>query len=63
MSKCNGCKDQSSSTPCDNPGIRRRQNTAYVDEESNYNVFCESCQVEADAYWDEMWQEYWNGIL
>lgn len=42
---------------------KRRQNTAYLDEESNYCVLCEGCQVEADAYWQERWDEYYAGRL
>ncbi len=42
---------------------RRRQNTAYVNKESNYATLCDSCQKEADAYWEERWQEYYSGRL
>lgn len=42
---------------------RKRQNTAYVDDEANFNSLCPPCQEEADAYWAEMWAEYYRGCL
>lgn len=36
---------------------RRRQNTSYMDEESNYIVCCKSCFENIESYWDERWQE------
>lgn len=42
---------------------RRRQNTAYVKDESNYAVLCNHCQAEADEYWSDMWAEYYSGCL
>lgn len=37
---------------------RRRMNTAYHDEESNYCCECENCFEETQAYWQERWDEY-----
>ena len=44
---------------------RRRQNTAYVDEESNYITTCIDCYDEIQALWAEMWDEYYksSGII
>lgn len=42
---------------------RRRQNTAYQDEESNYITVCRECFDEVEEYWDERWKEYHNSIF
>jgi len=42
---------------------RRHQNTAYVDEESNYATLCADCQKDADEYLAERWAEYYAGCL
>ena len=46
-----------------NDVMRRPQNTAYVDEESNWAVLCAECQEEADEYWNDMWAEYYSGCM
>lgn len=58
----------SSHGPCDYagcgaPGICSHQNTQYVNERSNYSTLCEAHQIEVDAYWEEMWKDYWSGRL
>lgn len=42
---------------------RRRQHTAYNEDELNFRTYCEECQKVANEYWDERWQEYWSGRL
>ncbi len=42
---------------------RRRQNTQYVQEESNWAVLCGEHQAEADECWAERWAEYYAGCL
>lgn len=42
---------------------RRRQSTAYVDEESNYITCCKMCFDDIELYWKERWEEYWSGRL
>lgn len=42
---------------------RRRQNTAYEDEESNYITVCRECFDEIQALWDERWIEYYSSRL
>lgn len=42
---------------------RRRQNTAYEDEESNYITVCRKCYDEVQALWAEKWEEYWSSCL
>ena len=39
---------------------RRRQGTAYVEDEKNFATLCKRCQIKNDEYWDEMNQEYIN---
>ena len=43
--------------PCHRVGRRRRQNTAYCDDERNWVRMCDQCFQENQKYWEEMWQE------
>lgn len=53
--------------PCQNcgsmPVYRRRQNTAYVNDELNFAIFCEECHVINDEYWVDMWADHNQGRL
>lgn len=42
---------------------RQRQMTAYNHEPSNWCTHCTDCQKEADAYWQERWDDYYSGVL
>ena len=42
---------------------KRRQNTAYVDDEKNYAVLCDNCQQEANEYWNDQWNEYYSECM
>lgn len=42
---------------------RRRQNTAYVEEEWNFVTACEECFEEIESYWEERWAEYYADRL
>jgi hypothetical protein len=42
---------------------RRRQFTAYVNDEMNFAVLCDECQEEASEYWMERWNEYYGSVL
>lgn len=44
------------------PAYRRRQDTAYADEELNYATLCAEHHAENDEYWAERWDEYWSDI-
>jgi hypothetical protein len=50
------------SHPCENEGKRRRQNTAYADDERNWVVLCDECFAENEEHWHEMWAEYYSSI-
>lgn len=39
------------------------QRTFYEKKEDNIVTLCERCREENDAYWDEMWNEYYSGCL
>ena len=55
--KCQGCEKEG-------PDVqRRRQNTAYENDESNYATLCDDCQKYADEYWHERWAEYYAGCM
>jgi hypothetical protein len=48
--------------PCDNEGKKRRQNTAYNDDERNWVVMCDECKKHNDEHWDDMWRELNQGL-
>jgi hypothetical protein len=48
---------------CDDTVYKRRQNTAFHDDAQNYAVLCSDCQIEADAMWQDQWDEYNSGRL
>ena len=64
-----GCVMGASSLECAGCGKKgpdvqkRRQNTAYHDDASNWSVLCPDCQAEANEYWAERWAEYYSGCL
>ena len=48
---------------CGNDGAKkRRQNTAYVNDESNFATLCNECQKESHKYWQDQWNEYYNQV-
>lgn len=44
-------------------GRNRRQNTAYQNDELNWVRLCDSCHIENEEYWDDMWAGYYRGRL
>ena len=42
---------------------RRRMNTAYVDDDSNWMISCLPCFDEMEEYWQERWDDYNRGRL
>ena len=42
---------------------RYRQNTQYVDEESNWVTLCPDCATANDEHWSDMWSEYYASRL
>ena len=50
--------------PCSSMNAtRQRQNTAYVNDEQNWVVMCPECAAANEAYWDDMWRDYYAGRL
>ena len=49
--------------PCFHIGKRRRQNTAYAQDESNWVFLCDECNIINEEHWAERWQEYYSSIL
>lgn len=39
---------------------RRRQSTAYVEDEKNYIICCQKCFDNIEEHWDEMWRELYK---
>lgn len=49
---------------CGEPGATRyRQNTKYAEEEHNWVTLCPPCKEENDAYWEDMWADYYSSCL
>jgi len=42
---------------------KTRQNTKYVNEESNFVTLCYTCRKENDDYWEDMWNDYYSGCM
>ncbi len=50
--------------PCESKNAtRRRQNTAYVDDERNWATLCDECAMANAAYWKGMWDDYYSDKL
>jgi len=56
---CKGCGEDYP----DNEIQRRKLNTMYRDEESNWLVSCEDCYQDALKYYQQLWSDYYNGRL
>ncbi len=39
-----------------------RRHTQYCDEASNWLTACRECHEEDDAYYDELWNDYYSSI-
>ena len=55
--ECPGCEQMKTTVE------RRRRNTAYADDASNFLTVCRECQDEDDAYYAERWADYYAGCL
>jgi hypothetical protein len=40
-----------------------RRHTQYCEEASNWLTACKECQIEDDAYFDDLWNQYYSSIL
>ena len=50
--------------PCESMDAkRRRQNTRYEDDAQNWVTLCDDCMEANDAYWDDMWADYYSGCM
>lgn len=41
---------------------KRRLNTRYVEEESNWLLSCLTCHEEAISYYNDLWEEYYSMV-
>lgn len=48
---------------CGAPGWPIHTNTCYARHLSNWAVMCDECQAESDAYYEDLWREYYAGLL
>lgn len=48
---------------CFNIGKKRRQRTAYVDDELNWIFLCNDCMKYNQEYWNEMWNDYYRQVI
>ena len=50
--------------PCDSlDAIHRRQNTQYCDDTRNWATLCDECQKSSNAYWADMWADYYANCM
>ena len=49
--------------PCNNKGVKRRQNTAYVEDERNWVFMCDECAKINDEHWQELWDDYYRDCM
>ena len=40
-----------------------RRHTQYCDEASNWLTACKDCHYEDDSYFDDLWAQYYSGLL
>ena len=45
------------------PVTTERRHTQYCEESNNYLTACPDCQYEDDAYFDELWKDYYASRL
>jgi hypothetical protein len=43
--------------------VRYRQNTQFVDEESNWVTLCPPHVEDNEEYWADMWSQYYQGCM
>ncbi len=55
---CDGFKG-----PCFKLGERRRQRTAYHEDDLNWVFLCDKCAEINQEHWDEMWSEYYSQVI
>lgn len=48
---------------CGKPAYRRRQMTAYADDEMNWAILCDDCQKESHEYWKDRWDDYYSMVM
>lgn len=53
--------------PCCERYFRRsikttRRNTAYVNEPDNWLTACKKCHIEDEAYFDDLWEQYYGSV-
>ena len=53
--RCRGCNCRGAQ--------RRRMMTSYCNEELNWTVECDRCFDETQAYWADMWSDYYQGCM
>lgn len=55
---------EGSEGPCNRKDATHyRQNTRYANEEDNWRTLCPECRRNNDAYWADMWADYYRDCL
>ena len=49
--------------PCFRKGYKRRQATAYVDDNSNWTFLCDRCSEENNKHWYDQWNDYYSQCM
>lgn len=59
-----GVERRHQNTKYDYPTISKREGATQGDaEDPNYASLCPPCWIENEAYWKEMWRDYYAGLL
>ncbi len=48
---------------CFNIGKKRRQRTAYVDDDLNWCFLCDECMEYNNEHWNDMWNDYYRLVM
>lgn len=60
--------NEESSRACPHCGAQEevftvRQRTQYAEEKLNWFTGCEACIKHNEGYWDDMWYDFYQGVL
>ena len=44
------------------PVTTQRRNTQYIEESANWLTACKACHEEDDAYFADLWDQYYSSI-
>jgi len=55
---------EGSEAPCTNTNAKWvARGCIYPDERANWAYLCPECTEIEHEHWNDMWQEYWSGVM